>query len=71
MTNVPLLNPQIEIEVAKAMIASAGRQLRQIEGTLVSKVLDREMYLQNIGAANMLRRLVDELNQIYGAYTNK
>lgn len=63
MTEVALLNPAQDAEACKAMM-SVGRKRREaLSAALTSSVLDRETYLQKIGALNELDRFLSDMQR--------
>ena len=42
MTNVPLLNPQLELEGARKMVAAAEDHLDRLEANISGSVLERD-----------------------------
>jgi hypothetical protein len=71
VTNIPLLNPQIELEGAQKMVAAVEDQLDRVEVRLTSTVLDREEYLKTIGAALALQQAYETLKSQYRTLVNK
>lgn len=71
MTQVALLNPQLELEGARAMVASARTHLERIEDRLKNVVLDREEYLKAIGSAQAVRELLQTLETQYRTLVNR
>lgn len=71
MTNVPLLNPQIELEGARKMVAAVEDQLDKLEARLTGTVLDREEYLKTIGATLALQQAYETLKSQYRTLVNK
>lgn len=71
MTNVPLLNPQIELEGARKMVAAVEDQLERLETRLTGTVLDRDEYLKTIGATLALRQTYETLQSQYRTLVNK
>lgn len=63
MTDVALLNPTTDADGCQAMLSVARQLLEQREKELVTAVLDRETYLQKIGAANALRTLIARMER--------
>lgn len=71
MTNVPLLNPQLELEGARKMVAATEDHLDRLEAKLTGTVLERDEYLKTIGAALALRQLFESLQSQYRTLVNK
>jgi hypothetical protein len=68
MSEVALLNPQVEAAAAKAMINVAATRLGNLQQALTASVLDRETYLQKIGAATELDRLLADMQREYARH---
>lgn len=65
MANVALLNPGSESRVCQEMLAAAMARKTKLDSELTANLLDRETYLLKIGAAMELKRLIDEMQQVY------
>jgi len=65
-----LLNPQAESAVCRRMISLAEDQVKKLDLALTTSVLEREHYLQKIGAAAELRRLIDNMKVEYAREFN-
>jgi hypothetical protein len=63
--SVALLNPPVEAAVCQSMMTEVDRQLKLIEKDLAEVLMDRELYLQKLGAAQQLRTLSVTLNTLY------
>jgi hypothetical protein len=71
VTAVPLLNPQLDLEGARLVIAVARSRLGKLEERLHTTCLDREEYLKAIGAAQCLREVLSEMDNQYRNLTSK
>ena len=71
MSDVALLNPQIELELCQRMMAITRSRLEREEQKLTSVPLDRAAYLQTFGATTALRDALDALEHEYRSFTNK
>ena len=65
MNDLALLNPAPDADGCQAMLDVARKQLQRRDNELTTAVLDRENYLQKIGAANALRALITEMEREY------
>lgn len=63
--NVALLNPSQEAAVCNQMRGAIASRLEVLERDLTHSALEREQYLKKIGAALVLRELVQEADRIY------
>ncbi len=66
-----LLNPQTELDGARRIIQLASSRLENLDKALTETVLEREAYLQKIGAAQELRNLIEDMNETYRRLVNK
>jgi hypothetical protein len=71
VTAVPLLNPQLDLEGARQVIAVARTRLVRIEERLHGTCLDREEYLKAFGAAATLREVLSEMEHQYRMIVNQ
>jgi len=65
MSEVSLLNPREDAAACKAMIEAAKTRLKVLETELTHSVLERDNYLQRIGAAIAMRTSVLEMEREY------
>lgn len=65
-----LLNPPIEAAVCRRMIDAIAAQKHNIDTILVSRVLDRETYLQTVSKRIALDQAITELTGIYNREFN-
>lgn len=65
MTEVALLNPQADAELSRRLLDAVGEAVQSKERVVLTSVLDREAYLQNMGALVALRELHREVETIY------
>ena len=65
MSEVQLLNAPVEAAVCNQMMEAVASRLLSLEHHLGTYVLDREIYLQKMGAANELRSVHNDLQTVY------
>ena len=65
MTDLALLNPAKESACVEEMLLYVDVQIEKLETQLATSLMDRETYLQKFGAATELRRVRDDLKEIY------
>lgn len=68
---VALLNAESEAKVCREMIGQAEKAVRDREGSLLGRPLERDLYLQTIGAVLALRSLHAELVKTYDMRFNR
>lgn len=61
-----LLNPPVEAAACRQMLDHVAQRIVQMERELTSVTLDRETYLEKIGAVKEARALMRALDDIYG-----
>jgi hypothetical protein len=68
---VALLNPGEEAAACREMIEQVEKAFRDRENVLIGRPLERELYLQTIGAVMALRPLHAELLRTYNTRFNR
>ena len=63
--NLALLNPAVESDVCRRMMEVTQAHLEKLESGLTGSVLERETYLQKIGAVTELRRILERQQELY------
>lgn len=67
---VTLLNEQDESVVAQNILGVIDDNVERLERELCTSVLDREVYLQKIGALNAMRTVQQRQQKIYDTKFN-
>ena len=57
----PMLNPVTELGVARELLTLLEDRIAELDTALTTDLLDRETYLQRIGARTELKRQLDDL----------
>jgi hypothetical protein len=65
MTEVALLNPQLEAELAKRLINMAHDALKRCDATLCSTQLTQDLYLKEFGARTALNTIYLKMKTEY------
>jgi hypothetical protein len=65
-----LLNPPVEAAICRKMIALVSQRANLLERELGTTLLDRETYLQKLGAARELRAMDRTLTLTYNREFN-
>jgi signal recognition particle GTPase len=68
---VALLNADVEAAVCREMIDRVSKHVQDREQSLLNRPLERELYLQTIGAVLALRAAQQDLSQIYTTRFNR
>ena len=71
MSEVALLNPQLDLETSQRMLRIAETRLEREKQKLLSVLLDRENYLMTYGAMMAAQETFDALDKEYRSMTRK
>jgi len=66
--SITLINSPDDAAVTKLIISVAERSVKNLEEKASSSILDREVYIQHMGALLEMRRLLMEQQQMYRRY---